>query len=101
MSEETYFCKDRDPQQAHCHWTKKKTLVLALLENGLRGLTPSFAFTLTADALAFQSPRFLIFAISTPKSGFWMLGDAFEVRKAASSVGCAGGRPDDGLAKNG
>ena len=41
---------------------------------------------------------FLIFAISTPKSGFWMLGDAFEVRKADSSVGFAGERPDDGPA---
>ena len=44
----------------------------------------------------YQSPRFLIFAISTPKSGFWMLRDAFEVREAASSVG--GERPDDGPA---
>ena len=40
-----------------------------------------------------RSPRSLIFAISTPKSGFWMLGDGFEVRKAASSVGFVGERP--------
>ena len=41
---------------------------------------------------------FLIFAISTPKSGFWMLGDAFDVGKPASSVGFAGERRDDGSA---
>ena len=44
------------------------------------------------------SAGFLIFAISIPKSGFWMLGDALEVRKAASRVGFAGERPDDGPA---
>ena len=43
-----------------------------------------------------QSPRLLIFAISSPKSEFWMLGDAFEVRKAASRVGFTGERQDDG-----
>ena len=35
----------------------------------------------------------LIFAIFMPKSGFCMLGAAFEVRKAASSVGFARDRP--------
>ena len=47
-------------------------------------------FVAQSMRIANQSPRLLIFAISTPKSRFWRLGDAFEVRKAASSVGFAG-----------
>ena len=39
------------------------------------------------------SKEFLISARSAPKSGFWMLWDAFEVREAAGSVGFARERP--------
>ena len=42
-----------------------------------------------------KDKRFLFFAIAPPKSGFWLLGDAFEVRKATGSVAFAGERPDD------
>ena len=37
----------------------------------------------------------MTFTTSTPKSGFCVLGDAGEVRKAASTVGLAGERQDD------
>ena len=48
--------------------------------------------------LGWTESRISDFVISTLKLGFWMLGDAFEVRKAASSVGFAGERPDDSSA---
>ena len=59
----------------------------------------------TLEECDVQSLRFrrilkgiLIFAISTLKARFCIRGDVFEVRKAASSVGFGGERPDDGSA---
>ena len=41
---------------------------------------------LTNDTPPLRSPRFLISAISTPKSRFWMLGAAFLTSKASPSM---------------